>query len=132
MVQCTSYALNEFSGKHHRDYRIHSFAKRKRDISETAESKSSSSFDVDALARGADSDDVEEEEDENVDKDQSFDDEDNGGADPWQSISDTIQKLRKGKVEQPEGTLPMVSWYSQIIFTTGFDMVSRQNTCTAL
>mmetsp|Transcript_33848 Transcript_33848/g.71172 ORF Transcript_33848/g.71172 Transcript_33848/m.71172 type:complete len:460 (-) Transcript_33848:5-1384(-) len=54
----------------------------------------------------------------------AVDNNDKEGNDPWQSkLSTKIQTFTRKKPEQPRGMLPMVSWYSNIVFTTGFDML---------
>ena len=121
-----AYVMNEFAGKHHKDYRSrYPSTKRSYDGGgapikhvEMEASKSSSSFDVDSPIEGVDSNEYEDEMEE--------DDEDYSPrinkevADPWQAI---IQKFVNRKREQPTGALPMVSWYSNVVFTTGFDML---------
>ena len=128
------YAVNEFTGKHHRDYRTpqknqKGAPKHKQRVEA---SKSSSSCDTSSQFHGVDGD-----SDDSAHHDDGFDQSEehsernkrqtcgDGKREqvPRQSISATIQKISKAKPEQPEGTLAMVSWYSYIIFGTGFDML---------
>jgi len=124
-----AYSMNEFTGKHHKDYRIGSQKKQRsmsKQLTETEIVNSSSSLDMDD--HGGDSD-VEEEAENNKNKHQnntlrsvSANDDDHTeeykeGKDHW------LQKFRKMKPDQPEGTTKMVSWYSNIVFSTGFDML---------
>ena len=108
------YAMHEFAGKHHTCVVIsktHS-----QDFADMEVSKSSSSLDMDLPFNGVDS--------KEFDEGSGDEDENHTEKHPRaiQTISAKIQKLRM-KQEQPEDTLPMVSWYSNIIFSTGFDML---------
>ncbi|KAL7538174.1 hypothetical protein ACHAXR_008335 [Thalassiosira sp. AJA248-18] len=120
------YTIHEFAGKHHKGMTPVSTSS---DAAEMEVSKSSSSLDIDYPVRGAGSNESDEYmegeyDDENDQyKHQGRGEGVNEGKDPWQSISTTIQKLKKTKPEQPKEALPMVSWYSNIIFSTGFDML---------
>mmetsp|Transcript_16000 Transcript_16000/g.29014 ORF Transcript_16000/g.29014 Transcript_16000/m.29014 type:complete len:902 (-) Transcript_16000:1417-4122(-) len=124
------YAMHEFTGKHHTDYRNSMSQKNQHGVpnhaTEIETSKSSTSLDMGIHSADSDEIDVciEEEDDENkIDKHLSCGDDGKEGKVPWQSISATIQKFAKTKPDQPEGTLAMVSWYSNIVFSTGFDML---------
>ena len=112
------YLMNEFAGKHHKDYR-----------EPPPTRKFSSDADITPNGSGvgvemSDGDD----DDENVglEYDSSSPRSTQHGnrrRETWPSIAAaTIQRLRQ-KDEHPQGILPMVSWYSNVIFTTGFDML---------
>ena len=97
------YLINEFNGLHHKGCTT---AQKKPKsvldhISVLKISKSGSSMD----------DGFGDEED---------DDDEHKERDSWPSISAALQNF---KLERPQGTLPMVSWYSQIVFSTGFDLL---------
>mmetsp|Transcript_868 Transcript_868/g.1806 ORF Transcript_868/g.1806 Transcript_868/m.1806 type:complete len:1249 (-) Transcript_868:19-3765(-) len=117
------YAMHEFTGKHHKDYRASMSQKNLQGAAKAATkmetSKSSSSSDMDFQVHGTYSDEIDDE----IDDENDEADDDNEIDNRWKSISATIQKLKQMKREQPEGTLGMVSWYSNIIFSTGFDML---------
>ncbi|KAL7552792.1 hypothetical protein ACHAWF_016043, partial [Thalassiosira exigua] len=122
IVLHATYAMNEFSGKHHADFPAGAAGR-------AGASKSDGSFDVDLGIQAADSDDMDAgaEGDYEDQPDELFGiargPGEGEGADTWQSISATIQKFKKTKPEQPEGQRRMVSWYSNIIFSTGFDIL---------
>lgn len=106
------YFINEFNGYHHKGY----IPSRKRskslldNILGLEISKSSSSMDSNSIQPSYSDDGFDNEEDDEQDE-----------RDAWPSISATIQKFKR--IERPQGTLPMVSWYSQIVFSTGFDLL---------
>eukprot|EP00580_Thalassiosira_gravida_P018562 CAMPEP_0201659352 /NCGR_PEP_ID=MMETSP0494-20130426/2169_1 /ASSEMBLY_ACC=CAM_ASM_000839 /TAXON_ID=420259 /ORGANISM="Thalassiosira gravida, Strain GMp14c1" /LENGTH=1330 /DNA_ID=CAMNT_0048136815 /DNA_START=37 /DNA_END=4029 /DNA_ORIENTATION=- len=145
------YAMHEFTGKHHVDYYLTSSRQHStREMEMLSKSSSSSLGGLDMATyhhhhHGAGNIEIdasmeEEEDDDDHDDDDDIDarrhssggddgsvdnDDKEGNNDPWQSILSTrIQrKFTKKKPEQPRETLPMVSWYSNIVFTTGFDML---------
>ena len=126
-----AYIMNEFAGKHSKDYRLRSsYMSRNRrrfvtnnakEVSDMEVSNSSDSLDnvhADSPIHGVNSNDLEDEIGEDEEDRHFFGEDEKEGS--WHSI---IQKLARRKLEQPKGTLPMVSWYSNIIFSTGFDML---------
>eukprot|EP00571_Detonula_confervacea_P006288 CAMPEP_0172319744 /NCGR_PEP_ID=MMETSP1058-20130122/38599_1 /TAXON_ID=83371 /ORGANISM="Detonula confervacea, Strain CCMP 353" /LENGTH=1060 /DNA_ID=CAMNT_0013034863 /DNA_START=643 /DNA_END=3825 /DNA_ORIENTATION=+ len=125
-----AYAMHEFVGKHHKDYRARSSSASQtkkhgvpKHATEMEISKSGSSLDMDLPFHGADTEEIDADIEEEEEEEESPGSDDKEGKVPWQSISATIQKFTKIKPEQPNGTKAMVSWYSNIIFTTGFDML---------
>lgn len=134
IAQLFSYAINEFAGKHHRGYRDRSSSScggRRQDHATEIEASGSSgsSFDL-SSSPSADSEEVDVDADEdggrasNGSKRGSIGreerDDDAEGRDKWPLIHKFTATTRP---EQPRETLAMVSWYSQIVFTTGFDML---------
>jgi len=112
------YTIHEFTGKHHKSTTTKPTSSNGAGLSV---SNSSSSLDMDLQVNSVDSEEFDEEvEDE--------EDDENELSKSLRTISATIHKLTKTKPVQPKGTLPMVSWYSNIVFTTGFDMVRSKET----
>ena len=104
------YLIHEFSGLHHKGY-----TPSRKKLRSPVEHilgldlmKSSSSFDSNTIQQ-TNSDDGEE------------DDVHHDERDSWPSLSATLQNFKR--IERPQGTLPMVSWYSNIVFSTGFDIL---------
>ena len=120
-----AYATHEFGGKHRYNFQNSShYLHRKGQMGrsqyepELEASSRSSGYDLDSPIYRMDSKEVinEIEDDEAV-----IDDTKRHSI--GESISATIQKFSKTKPEQPEDIFPMVSWYSNVIFSTGFDML---------
>lgn len=108
------YLIHEFSGLHHKGY-----TPSRKKLRSPVEHilgldlmRSSSSFDSNTIQQ-TNSDDGEEYDGHHDERDS------------WPSLSATLQNFKR--IERPQGTLPMVSWYSNIVFSTGFDilLVSR-------
>ncbi len=106
------YLINEFNGLHHKGYTPSRRSSKSLldNIFGLEVSKSSSSMDSNSIQPTNSSDSLDNEDDDEHDE-----------QDAWPSISATIQKFKR--IERPQGTLPMVSWYSQIVFSTGFDLL---------
>ncbi len=106
------YLINEFNGLHHKGY-TPSRKKSKSQLDHVLGleiSKSSSSMDSNPIQQTYSDDGFGNEEDDEHEE-----------RDSWPSLSATLQKFKR--IERPQGTLPMVSWYSQIVFSTGFDIL---------
>ncbi|EJK58073.1 hypothetical protein THAOC_21826 [Thalassiosira oceanica] len=112
------YLINEFAGKHHKDYREPSIARK------------SSDSDITQNGSGAEMSD-EDDDDGNVGLESNLSSPRSNQhgtmrRETWPSIAAatlTIQRLRQKDEQQPQDILPMVSWYSNMIFATGFDML---------
>ena len=106
------YLMNEFAGKHHKDYREPSIS--------SGIMRNGSGVE---MPDGDDHDgNVGLESDSSSPRSTQHD---TRRQETWPSFAAaTIQRLRqKGEHHHPQDILPMVSWYSNIIFTTGFDML---------
>jgi hypothetical protein len=110
-----AYFMHEFAGKHHKDYHTRSCSSSQKTQRGAAEygldnTNSSSGFDIDSQFLDVDSNDNMEVESE-----------ERGSISG--SISATFQKLTKLKLIQPEDTLSMVSWYSNMVLSGAFDLL---------
>jgi hypothetical protein len=110
-----AYFTHEFAGKHHNDYRIRSCSSSQKTQRGAAEyglddTISVNGFDMDSQVHGVDSSD-------NMDAAN----EERGSISG--SISATFQKFTKLKLIQPEDTLSMVSWYSNMVLSGAFDLL---------
>jgi len=122
-----AYTTHEFTGKHHKDYRIRSYFsshKTKHDASayELDVTKSVNIFDTDSPIHGVDSNDNMQVECEEQEEAHHTVKQQNRGSISG-SISATIQKFTAMKPVQPKDTLSMVSWYSHTVLSTGFDLL---------
>ena len=119
-----AYVLNEFAGKHHRDYYTRSTTRRNKhgaDTLDMAVSNSSSSFDLDSPIHQVDSNN--DFDDSSIGEDEEDTDIATHETDNKNPLQTIIRKFARSKPEKPINTLPMVSWYSNVVFTTGFDML---------
>ena len=122
-----AYSTHEFRGMHRHDFRNSSRWLRSKQDSRKGGNKYGPEVDASSRSRGYDLDSpiyrmdsnetVNEMEEEEVMIDTTK------RHSIGESISATIQKFSMSKPEQPEDIFPMVSWYSNVVFSTGFDML---------
>ncbi|KAL7520746.1 hypothetical protein ACHAWX_005456 [Stephanocyclus meneghinianus] len=103
------FTMNEFSGKHHKSYRPLTKSHARSRNGEIDESMSNSSLDKEGINDIYD--DV---------HDHSADNED--VRNEW-TLSSTIQKFSKAKLEKPKGALAMVPWFHIMLIKSGFDIL---------
>ena len=101
------FTMNEFGGKHEKGYKPPTCSHIQHSNKETTSSGSLDKEGIEDLYNDNMVDSFHDDEDEDTE---------------W-SLSSTIQKFAKPKLEQPKGVLPMVPWFHVMLIKSAFDLL---------